>query len=132
MDAESVTPGQGQHDCLNDIPEYFFRNNYNVLMKSLWLADFITVNDQSLNLLSPNAPAGGSFFFFFTTLLKILNIYFQKLWMCYTILTGKNSANWWHEPFLPKQNTISQEALALAPRENGLMLLQELTSKNDF
>ena len=42
-------PGQRQPDCLNDIPEYFVRNNYNALMKSLWLADFITVNDQSLN-----------------------------------------------------------------------------------
>ena len=42
-------PGQRQHDCLNDIPEYFFRNNYKALMKRLWLADFITVIDQSLN-----------------------------------------------------------------------------------
>ena len=26
-------PGQRQHDCLNDMPDFFFRNNYNALMK---------------------------------------------------------------------------------------------------
>ncbi|KAK5912199.1 hypothetical protein CesoFtcFv8_002097 [Champsocephalus esox] len=41
-------PDQRQHDCRNDMPDIFFRNNYKALMKRLWLADFVAVIDQSL------------------------------------------------------------------------------------